>query len=762
MKTAILLAGASLLVLAGSAAAQTPGAAAQSAPSGAAANSSSLAEVVVTAQRRTEKLKDVPLTITAVTGADLAKSGVTSVRDLQTVVSGLTFSGLGTVSQPSIRGVSTEISAGGSENPIALYVDGVYQASQAVLNEELPDVARVEVLKGPQGTLFGRNATGGAIQIFTKAPSFAPSGSFTVDTSYYDGSGGSHSSARENLKGYLTGPLINDVLAGSISAAYSGTDGYLVDQQNGKGTGRIDKENFRAKLLYTPDASTQVTLTGFYVKEDNQGLLANTPLPGLSAADAYPGSIVPTKPWHVAYDAGFFGNQLEQYGANLKIQRSFDAGTLTSLTAYGRTDTPHSDQTIAAGESTIACMANFACIDYDFSVHDYETSEELNFASRNFGIFNFTTGLFFYDSKSTTVGIIQGDLVPGGLLAQSDLTHTTAYAVYAEGTAKPTDRLAIIFGLRESTEPHNDQAFATPLGSPAAQKSKTFDSTTPRLSVKYDLTSSLNAYATYSQGYKSGLTGVTNSASIPQYASVKPETLTAYETGLKYATRQLTLDGSFFYYDYKDKQEQTFTGTSSVILNAGPVEIYGFDFDANAKLNQEFRLSANLSYIPVARYLDFPNANGQSTVMIPFSPGMGFFNCAPGGGCGGFYPGVGGVVAGTFNATGHRLIRTPTVTANSTLYYEHELASGRFDASATVDFSSLVYHDITDTIRQPAYATVNAQAGYLFRGPGVRVGAFVRNLTNQVYIVNGLTSASGFGVGYGAPREIGLTANYAF
>src|SRR3546814_166077 len=129
-----------------------------------------LSDIIVTAQRRSERLKDVPLTLTAVSSNDLAKSGVTSARNLQNVVSGFNFSGFGTSPEPSIRGVSTTLSCPGCENPNALYIDGIYYGAQPVLANDFGDVERIEVLKGPQGTLFGRNATGGAIQIFTKTP----------------------------------------------------------------------------------------------------------------------------------------------------------------------------------------------------------------------------------------------------------------------------------------------------------------------------------------------------------------------------------------------------------------------------------------------------------------------------------------------------------------------------------------------------------------------------------------------------------------
>ena len=757
-----LLLGASLFFIAGVGEAQASGGssapAAEAGPVAAApsAEPAALDEIVVTAQRRSELLQNVPLTITALSSTDVAKAGVTSLRDIQNVVSGFTFGGQGTVSQPSIRGVSTLLSAAGSENPNALYIDGIYQATAAVLNNELPDLERVEVLKGPQGTLFGRNATGGAIQVFTRQPSFTPTASVTLDGSYYTGSGSSRAAPRGNARAFVSGPIIPDLLAASISGGYSYTDGFFTNDADGTRIGTIRKANGRAKLLFTPGTSTQITLGAYYVKNVEPGDLYETPYQGLTAASAYPGSVVSTRPWHTAFNTDPTAEvtaTLRQYGFSGRAVVDFDFGTLTSLTGYNNTVTNNPATSVHNAQGTLPCLFNFACLDYAFLIKNREISQEFDFSSRNFGIFNFVTGLFYYNAKGSTLGRIQGALQPFApttfpLTVQANSVKTEAYAAFGEVNIKPTDTLTVTLGLRQNHEPHKDRSFA-PL-TPFIKK--TFDSTTPRASVRFDVTKSLNVYGTFSIGYKSGLTGATNVGSVPPFASVAPEKLYAYEAGVKYATGALTFNGSFFYYNYKNKQEQTFTGTSTIIKNTGPVRIYGFDFDANARLTRELNLRGSLSYIPVAEYRDFPDASGQSTARIPFVPVTAAtpFGCAAGGGCGSFLPLL-------FDASGMRLSRSPKVTANGTLSY----ATTAFDASTTVSYSSAVLHDITGTIRQPAYVTVAAQIGYRLED-GLRVGIFGRNLTNKAYIVNGLTSSAGFAVGYAPPRELGVSVNYTF
>lgn len=710
-------------------------------------NAPGLDEIVVTAQRRSERLQDVPLTISEVSRSDLAKAGVTTLKDLQNVVSGFTFGGQGSVAQPSIRGVSTLLSAAGSENPNALYVDGIYMATQAVLGVELPDVDRVEVLKGPQGTLFGRNATGGAIQVFTRAPSFTPTASINIDPSYYTGSGGSHNSARINASAFVSMPIIDNLLAASISGGYSYTEGYQVNDATKLSDGENIKSNIRGKLLITPANNVKITLSGFNINDSGDGELLQTPWHGLSAASAYPGSVVSTKPWHTAYDTGAPQVQnaiLQQHGFASRIEAVFDIGTFTSLTGYTKTFTNNPATSIHGAQGTLPCLLNFACIDYSFAIKNREISQEFNYSSTKFGILSFIGGLYYYNAKGSTVGQIQATLAsiaPGvfPLTVQKTNFETTAYAAYGEATIKPTNALSLVLGLRQSHEPHKDDSI-TPY---SGVISKTFNSTTPRASIRYEVTPRLNVYGTFSIGYKSGLTGATNIASVPQFKFVAPEKLYAYEAGVKYASHNVSANLSGFYYNYKNKQEQTFLGTTTVIKNTGPVLIYGLDFDARAKLSTAWNVSGTLSYIPVAKYRDFPDASGQSTVQVA--------------GNGAFYPGVLNMPKATFDASGERLTRAPKLSASATLAY----ASGPFDASATVSYSSKIYEDITHEIYQTSYANLTAQVGYKI-DERFRVGVFGRNLTNKAYISNALTSSAGFSVGYAPPREIGMSFGFNY
>jgi iron complex outermembrane receptor protein len=762
MKKSLLTAAAVLPLIAATAHAQTPSPSqpasavtSDNAASGDAASRANLGDIVVTAQRRTEKLKDVPLTVSTLSSSDLAKAGVTSFSGLQNLVSGFTFSGFGTSPEPSIRGVSTTLSDAGSENPNALYIDGIYFGAQPILATAFGDIDRIEVLKGPQGTLFGRNATGGAIQIFTKQPSFNPHVSFTLEGSDYTGSGASHDAAHVSVRGFVTGPLIPGLLAASVSGAYNYTPGFYTNAVTGHSEGELSQANLRGKLLFTPADNLKITLGSYYVKNHDDQTFTEFAVDGLSAAAGYPGSVVASRPWQTLPGDRLTFENVKLFGGSARVELDTDAGTLTSLTGYNNFKL-NAVAPFYAANAPDACFLSLACIDYGLQQREKELSQELNFASREFGILRFTTGLYYYNAKGGATGIIQQRFFPGGVLAQDDDFHTKSYAAYGEATLKPTESLTLIGGLRYSHEPIEN---GNELPATEHHGKSTFNSLTPRASITYALTPALNVYATFSRGFKSGNSGANNAAAPVPFAAIRPEKLTSYEAGFKFGSRDLTFNIAGYYYDYKNKQEQTFTGSSYFFTNTGPIRIYGLDADFNAHLTHEFSVSGTLSWVPKAKYLDFPNASGQSTVTVPFLPGG---TCAPFGGCGGFLPGNGGTAAPVFNATGYRLIRAPRVTASGTLSYETTMMGGTFDASTTVSYSSAFELEITGTIRQSAYAAVSVQAGYKFADSGFRVGIFGRNITNNDYLVAGFSSAGGFFGTPTPPREVGLSVNYAY
>lgn len=703
---------------------------------------SMIEEVVVTAQRREQRLLDVPISVTALSNNQLEKAGVTNIFDLQNVVSGLTFGGVGNLSQPAIRGLSTGVSTNGSENPNALYVDDVYYSQGNLLGADMPDIQRVEVLKGPQGTLFGRNSVGGAIRVFTKDPTFERTGDITLNAGMYTGDGDPQSSPHNSVRGFVSIPLVDDVLAASLSGGYDETEGFLTNDANGEQYGKIRRSNARAKLLIQPADTVRIVLSAFYLEHNDEGLQSAVAYDNLVVASDpqwAATSIVPTTPYHTAFDVG---NGLEYNdalvknsggSANIKVDIG-NAGTLTSITAYHDTDV--TNQTTLNHSQAPSCIAAYACIDYAYYATNKAISQELNFSSEQFGMFSFTTGLFYYNQDSTTDTAIQATVVPGGTPVKKVAFNIESYAAYGELQTELTDKLTLIVGGRYTHEPHDDTiVFPTEIN-----RKETFTSFIPRLTVQYDISADMNVYATYSEGEKSGLSGVDNGASNPPYQEVDPEENNALEVGMKYGSSDFTFNAAAFYYDYKNKQEQAFNGSAVFVQNTGPVTIYGIDLDTSYLLTSALTVRASATWVPKAEYDDFPdaaafgrgrNANGSFTQF-------------------------------EFDATGERLIRAPELTANMSLDYEHQTDNGLFDASANVSYSSKIYHDIYHIIEQDDYVTLSARAGYLFSDSGIRVGVYGRNLTNEDYIAHGYSSSQGFTAAYARPQEVGLSLDYSF
>jgi len=724
-----------------SSAAYTDSACAQESPT--ADEPVSLQEVLVTAQRREERLQDVPLTVVALSDDQLAKSGVTNIFDLQNVVSGLTYSGVGNSTQPAIRGLSTMVSTNGSENPNALYVDGVYYATNQLLGANLPDVDRIEVLKGPQGTLFGRNSVGGAIRIFTKDPKFTPTGDFTIDGGYYTGNGTSRSNPHGALRGFVSIPLVDDLLALSFSGGYDVTDGFMTDDTNGENYGKIERLNARTKLLWQPSDSIRAVFNAYYLDHDDEGLQSATPYRGkvfsLAPVNAA-NSIVPSQLYHSAYDSGLGLDinvaEVRNYGYGANIQFDFpEVGTLTSITDYNDNEVTNLT-TFTHSRNAPACVTSGLCVDYSYFFKLKAFSQELNFVSEKFGMFRATAGLFYYHQNSNTDALRQATVQAGGIPIKSEHFQIDSYAAYGELEIQPIDPLTFIVGGRYTHEPHKDTA-----SNVAQPREETFNSFIPRLTAKYAFTSQLNVYASYSVGEKSGLSGIANTASTPQYAPVDPEENHAYEIGIKYAAADFSVNLSAFHYDYKNKQEQGFTNTSVFLLNSGPVRIQGLDADASFRLTREFTFRTNASWVPTAEYRDFPNAVAFDGVTVD---------------------GTGRYAQVFRSATGLRLVKAPELTANATLDYVQDMSSGAIDASINVNYSSAVYHDLYHVMEQSAYTTFNARAGYSFGDMGLRLSLYGRNLTNKAYIANGFSSGQGFTAAYARPREVGVSLNYSY
>ena len=705
-----------------------------------------VADIVVTAQRRSELARDVPLSLTALTGDQLAAAGVTDTQSLTRLTPGLKMDRVGNFTLPAIRGVTTTVTGPAADANVAIYLDGIYQPSTTSNTFDLPDVERVEVLKGPQGTLFGRNATGGAIQVFTKEPSYIPTGAVTLSYGNYNDF---------VAKGFVSAPIIADKVALSVAGFYHRNDTYYRDvRPDGPGLDGADAWLVRAKLRLDLTEDLKVTLAGSYSNRKESTAIYGSALNGNTVARLLdPGAIIPTKPYDVAFNDAIAPQRVKSYDLSAKVALDLGGGTLTSLTAYNHFKLSN------VIDADYAYTPNGVGVDYHVSTYDRYFSQEVNYASDLDGPLNFVMGAFY------TKG--EGAWSPLGV-------QTPAFAVSIYGTQKVeslagfgeiyydiTDKLSVIGGLRYSWE-KRQQIGNTLFGldqpkpdvlTPVGQKS--WKSATPRFSIRYAVADRSNVYFTYSQGFKSGVFNTSNT-SAPDLAN--PEKIKAYEIGYKgRVTDSLTLDAAAFYYDYKDLQASVFTSLNgiplSLLRNAATARIYGFEADASMRFSPAFDIRAAVSVLD-AKYDSFTAASvNKPCTNIP----------APGTACStvGTPLNIGNTSV-AYDASGQQMIRAPKFTASATANAHADVAGGSLDLSGTLYYSSRLFFTFDHRVSQPGYATLDARASWSPYGSGFTVAIFGKNLTDKTTIAGTFITEVADGVSWSPPRTYGVSVDYKF
>jgi iron complex outermembrane receptor protein len=701
----------------------------------------SLEEIIVTAQKRSERLQDVPVTITALSADYLQKTGVERASDLPTAVSGLLWSNQGAWIEPNIRGVYTNVAAIGSGSPIAIYLDGIYQPSQSGTIFELPDVRDIEVLKGPQGTLFGRNATGGAIAINTRDPSFTPTGDINVSAGAYTGNS-VQTAGHYNVNGYVSGPLtsVSDNVAAGLAASYDTTDGFTTDDVNGSRQGKIQSSLIRGKVLWKPSDSVQILGTAFYSQHEDQVGEEAVPQNGVTVASQYPGSILPSsQPWHFTFEGAVPGAWGNIKGASLKATIDFSAGTLTSLTGFNQSSV-YVSVPIAAAYAAPACVKAFICINGVVIPRDQAVSQEYDFASKKWGGFSYIAGFFgLYDNQR------EHDSYNGGGFSDDSTIVTHAAAIFGEGTYEFTDQFSALAGVRVSRDSLNAKgrdfkdAFVQ-------YGDRSWDSVTPRASLKYKFNPNLDAYFTYSQGFKAGVVSgqlpppPPPGGSYPQPAD--PEKISAYEVGMKAATDTYSVNLAAFYYDYKDLQVEIFNTTTFTTIpeNATTAEIYGLDFDGTAKLNDWFQVRLSGTWLPTAKYKEFEHA-------VAFVPPL---------------TQTGLVTDNDYNASNSRMLVTPKFTGTIAGTYGQNFDWGRFEATSTLYYSTGYRWEYTDTVTTGPYALLGANLTFSPNVNRFKYTLYGKNITNRAYVQGALPTSAANIIYWNLAREIGVTVGYSF
>jgi iron complex outermembrane receptor protein len=716
----------------------------QSGASGVASESVAMEPIVVTAQRREELEQNVPFSITTATAIQLEQAGVTNMMDLQKVVPGLVMTGTGAWSMPSMRGVSTTVSGPTNDSPIAIYVDGIYQPNELGGFFDLPDIERVEIDKGPQGTLFGRNATGGAIQIFTAAPSFTPKYDVSLSAGAFPGAGSSHSAGDFGLKGFISGPIA-DNLAGSFSLHWDNTTGYLDDVVRNQPYGKINDVGARAKLLYNLNDSAKFVFSAFYDKRDDDHAGSGVALGGVSVANLWPGSIVTGEPWQITADQRPFVIT-QTWGASLRGDVDTGIGTFTSLTSFYDVSVD-ADINTDLSYSSLAFWTMGPGVDFKLpNYFEHAVSQEFYLASKKWGRFSFQAGVNAYLDTGFQPGLINDFqqsapfpqlLGTGPSFAFSALIKAQAYAAYSEVYYDVTDRLHLIGGFRFSDEHKTGNGGYTCCDTSGLPRyaSKVWTEPIFRASARYDVSSTSNVYFTFSQGFKSGIIPYSDFSG----STASPEKINSYEVGYKGRGANWQTDVAAFYYDYKDQQVQTFDNIVSQVTNAAKSSIAGFDVDGTYQPTDAFDVRAAATWLPREKYDSY---NGAIAYNYPLTANPGLTQY-------------------TISLTGADLIKTPKLTSSLTGTYRSKLNGGDLTTSLSAYESTRFENDIAGIIPTKGYATLAAEIAYQPTQSHFRYSVWGRNLTNAAYVASTVSGAPTPYVLYGPPLEFGVAIKYS-
>jgi len=693
----------------------------------------SVGEIVVTAERRAADLQSVPIAITAMTGDQLDRSGIQSTQDLQVRTPGLVFTTNASYGQPYIRGIGSDFLSAGADPSVAVNVDGVYQTRATAALQDLFDIDRVEVVKGPQGTLYGRNATGGAINIITRDPgsSFEAAGDMLYGN--YD---------KLRLRGVVNVPLVDDRLALRASGYFTRRDGYTDNLELGK---KLDGEHVwavRAKLKASLTPDLTITLGGDLTREDSTRNLAPklNPLYPAPSLDLLGAEIIDDPRTVRNNDANAL--DVRRSAAQATIDWRLGVVNFKSITSYA-----HTSNSLALDLD--ATEVNFAHDTLDEKSDAF--SQELQFSSSNDTAFSWIVGAYYLHEKAQQH--FQVFLSPfAATIAYPVSNKVDAYALFGQGKYKLTDRLGLIAGLRYSHE-RKRAGFTNIVTDPAGIITSVpgggifttaFDSKaswkawTPKFGAEYQLADKVMLYASATRGFKSG--GFNLLGSGERFA---PEYVWSYEAGLKSTLldKRLRLNLAAFHYDYSGLQVNRYNpttgGATTTITNAASASIDGIDADIVAVLARGLELDGGVSILD-AKYQNFLSANPDAA--NPFVDQ---------------------------DLSGNTMPRSPKFTFNLGLQYSLDLIErGTLTLRGETRRQSHIWFDQFNAtgVEQGSYMLFNGSISWTSGHDRWRVQLFGRNLTDKLYRQSTIraTSTTGTLDFWGAPRTYGVEIGFRY
>lgn len=664
-------------------------------------------EIVVTGLRRSATAQDTAAAISVLNADQLDKTGVQGTATLQFQTPGLLVSqDLGLQTQVYIRGIGSNLQGIATANSVSTYLDGVYLPNTTQTNQSFNDIERIEVLKGPQATLYGRNATGGAINIVTQEPSRQMEGK--ADISY-----GNYNDV--NLRGSISGPVVEDVLLARFSAQYENRDGYYRNLYTGHNIANLRIAGFRAALKFIPASNFDIVLRGDYTYTESGDFLKLRP----ATSVYYAGNpqYYTSDPRAVYYDIEP-SQPARDYGVSGTIHWTTPIGKITSITSdrvyavgpiyYDSDQVPKPGTYFPNGVGAIGSYVRSNSVYHE----TYLSTDENRMLSAIIG------GTYFHENASEFKRILGPSLAQPKTFTDR-YARTNAYSGYVDAKLK-LGQLSIVGGLRYTSENKTYDFYRiNPVGAPTFNSRK--DSKwSPRIGVEYRPNADLLIYATATSGFKSG--GFNTDVPTNSFG---PESIWSYEGGIKSTLfdHRVRFNVSGFYYDYKDiqvLQYLTVNGViSPIITNAGTATLYGSDATLDFKATRNFSIGGGLSYLH--------SAFGSASFCDPLR-----------GSCTNTDP----AQRPFFDVKGNRLPRAPEISANVYADYKIELGSGDLTIHGDGSYRSRTYYTV---FQNPIYSA----PGFWLFGANVRytapagwfVEAYGQNLTNKLAITQIINSS---------------------
>lgn len=706
-----------------------------------------LQDIVVTAQRREQKLQDVPVSVTAFGGAALQASGVATIKDLAVVDPSLNIPQVVGVYLPFLRGIGNAAGGNlGNESSVPVYIDDMYYTRLTTAYLAINSIDRVEVLKGPQGTLFGRNSSGGAIQMFTNDPGDKTELNATVGYANYD---------RWSGQIYASTPL-TDTLAWNIAVA--GTD-----QRDGWGnslaTGReIFKEKLatiRSKLVWEPSDLTRVKLVGFYAYSKGDIGMVNDRHSGTYASSAavnLPG--YPNPPVRLPSLADEPGNRFydtrndlpqfartEGYGGSLRIDQELGFADLVSITGFRnskdliRLDADITSQNLLNG---------------DLNSEDRQITQEFQLKSKSGSNIDWIVGAFYLRSlvKYNPI-LLYGDAFGGGTVQIRSKQIINSYSVFGQATAPITESTNLTLGVRYNID--DLDGFA-----PTYRDSKRFKKATWKGIIDHHFTDDVMAFASISRGYKSGAYRTFPLSTPPAL----PEVIDSYEVGLKTQLfdRRVRLNGALFWNEIKNPQvlavdiQGLIPGI--ILTNAQKARIKGGEIGVEAALARGLTVRGAATYLD-GKYVRYINApffclNGTSIA--------GPATVQNGGPC----------PVPADGASGNKLPNVSKWSFNAGVNYKLDSDVGQWIGDVGLSYTGRFAWNPDNFVIEKAVTLINASLNFTPASlDWLTVGVWGKNLTGvKYYSITqesvGPAGTAGFQAGAAAPRTYGGTVSFKF